>query len=386
MSTLIKNADVVTAREVLSGADVLVADGKITAVGYGLGEADEVIDAGGAWLLPGFVDLHCHGGDGYEFMDADEDGIRHIAKFHLENGTTSMLATTLAADAGETDRCLYNLGKHLASKPGGTIVGVHLEGPWFNPEECGAQNPEYIKPHKAGELTALLSKYPFIKRVSAAPEIEGGLQLGDEGSGLGLLMSVAHTAADFAEVEAAAAHGYTMMTHLYSGMRGVIRKNSFRVAGAVEAGLYLDDMYVEIIADGCHLPHELLKYIYKIKGEDRICLITDAIRAAGMPNGAVTKIGSMERGLDVVVEDEVAKLPDRQSFAGSTATTRRLFENMMAATNGDAVAVAKMASTTPARLVGLNDRGEVSVGKRADLVIMNKDYKIKNVILNGEKI
>lgn len=385
MRVLIKNAEVVTADGILSGSSVLIENDLIAAIGVEE-VADRVIDAGGAWLIPGFVDIHCHGGDGCEFMDAGGDEIRRIADFHLSHGTTAMLATTLAASDSETISALDKLSEYAFENPCSNIVGIHLEGPHFNSSQCGAQNPEYIRPMEAGELSALKAKYPGILRVSAAPEVDGGMALGDEAKALGIVMSAGHTDAEFSEIEEAMGHGYTLMTHLYSGMKGVTRRNSFRIAGAVEAGLYFDDMYVEIIADGCHLPRDLLRYIYKIKGADRICLITDAIRAAGMPNGAKTKIGSLAHGLEVIVEDGVAKLPDRQSFAGSTATADRLFRNMMDITGADIVSVCRMASTTPAKISGLFDRGEIAVGKRADLIIMDKKYKIEKVIHNGVEI
>ena len=384
MKTLIKNANIVTVGGVLKSQSLVFEDGIITAV-VGTSDAERIIDAEGAWLLPGFVDMHCHGGGGYEFMDADEAGIEAIADFHLSHGTTTLIATTLAASDEETAAATACLDAYIASHPASPIAGIHLEGPHFNISQCGAQNPEYIRPLVSGELTEIKTKYQSVMRVSAAPEIEGGMALGDEARSLGIVASCGHTDADFSEIEEAMKHGYSLMTHLYSGMKGVTRKNSFRIAGAVEAGLYFDDMQVEIIADGCHLPPELLRFIYKIKGAERISLITDAIRAAGMPDGAKTKIGSMAAGLDVIVENGVAKLPDRQSFAGSTATTDRLFKNMMMATGGDIVAVSRMASTTPASLMGLSDRGEIAPGKRADLLLMDSDYNVKKVILNGEE-
>ena len=386
MRTLIKNAEIVTSGGILHGASLLIDNGIISALGDICADAEKTLDAGGAWLVPGFVDLHCHGGGGYEFMDATDDEIAAIERFHLSHGTTSMLATTLAASDDETRAALDRLSAYMQGHKKSAIAGVHLEGPHFNPVQSGAQNPAYIRPMSPGELRQIKVKHPGVLRVSAAPEIEGGLALGDEAIELGILMSAGHTDAEFSEIERAAEHGYTLMTHLYSGMKGVTRKNSFRIAGAVEAALYLDGMFVEIIADGCHLPMELLKFIYKIKGADRICLITDAIRAAGMPDGARTKIGSLSAGLDVIVEDGVAKLPDRQSFAGSTATADRLFKNMIAATGGDISAVCRMASTTPARLMGWADRGEIALGLRADLILLDADLNIKNILLIGEQI
>jgi hypothetical protein len=192
--------------------------------------------------------------------------------------------------------------------------------------------------------------------------------------------------ADFSLIEEASQNGYTLMTHLYSGMKGVTRKNAYRIAGAVEAGLYFDHIFVEIIADGKHLPPELLKFIYKIKGADRICLITDASRACGFPEGATSKIGSLLRGTDIIVEDGVAKLPDRTAFGGSVATFDRLVRTMADAIGDDPVSLSRMASTTPASVMGFDDRGEISEGKKADLVITDKKYNVKKVISSGELV
>ena len=382
MRTLIKNAKIVTSEKLLNGC-VAYTDGIIDYVGEEPVEADEIIDAEGAYLVPGFIDIHCHGGNNLEFMDASVEEIGKIADFHKSHGTTTLFATTLAANDEETLEALDNFSEYKKQKPESTLYGVHLEGPWLNPSQCGAQNTSYMKLPNAAELKELKKKYPFIYKVGAAPELQGGAEFGEAGKELGIVMSPAHTDGTFADMEEALKHGYNIMTHLYSGMKGTERKNAYRVAGAVEAGLYFDDYYVEIIADGKHLPLELLKYIYKCTGADRICMITDAIRAAGLPNGAKTKIGSLKRGLDVIVEDDVAKLPDRQSFAGSTATTDRLYKTMAKAignTPESLVALSKMASLTPAKVMGLVDRGEIAVGKLADLLILDENLELVKVI------
>ena len=383
MKTIIINAKIVTKNEIIENGVCAFEDGLICYVGTEQGVADKVIDAQGLYVVPGFIDLHCHGGNGLEFMDASVEEFAKIAQFHLAHGTTTMLATTLAASAVETDCALTNFQKFLKEYPCSTLKGVHLEGPWLNPEQCGAQNVEYMKTPSVEELVVLKEKYPFILRVSAAPELENGYEFGKTGKSLNIVMSPAHTDAEFNEIKRAKESGYTLMTHLYSGMKGVTRKNSFRIAGAVEAGLYFDDLFVEIIADGRHLPQELLQFIYKCKGADRICLITDAIRAAGMKNGEQTVIGSLKNGLPVVVEDEVAKLLDRQSFAGSTATADRLYRTMAQAIGKDMVSLSKMASLTPARVMGWTDRGEIAVGKRADILLINEELEIEKIIFEG---
>ncbi len=384
MKTLVKNAKIVTAERVLENQYCSFTDGIIDYLGEIEKSADQVIDAQGGYLIPGFIDLHCHGGNGLEFMDATLEEIGKIAKFHLEHGTTTMLATTLAAGDDETLSALDTFNKYKEQNPNSTLEGVHLEGPWLNPVQCGAQNVEYMKKPSAKEISDWKEKYPFILRADAAPELDGGIEFGTTCKELGIVASPAHTDAEFSYIELAMKNGYTIMTHLYSGMKGVTRKNSFRIAGAVEAGLYLDEMFVEIIADGRHLPAELLKFIYKIKGADKVCLITDAIRAGGLANGTETVIGSLKHGLPVIVEDEVAKLLDRQSFAGSTATTDRLYRTMAQAIGKDMVALSKMASLTPAKVMGWTDRGEIAVGKKADLLILDNDLQIKKIITNKE--
>ena len=384
MKKLIKNVRIVLPYGIIENGVCLTDNGIIQYVGKDCMSAERVIDGGGNYLIPGFIDLHCHGGCGFEFMDADMHGVEKISEFHLSHGTTTMLVTTLAADQKETIHVLDTFEQYKYKNPESNLLGVHLEGPWLNPDECGAQNAEYMESPNVEKLLQLKKKYPFILRVSAAPELSGGQEFGKAGQDAGIVMSIAHTAADFSEVEKAHINGYTLMTHLYSGMRTVTRKNAFRVAGAVEAGLYLDTMYAEIIADGRHLPEELLKYIYKIKGKDKLCLITDAIRAAGLPEGTKTVIGSLERGLPVIVEDEVAKLMDRKSFAGSTATFDRLYKTMASAIGRDLPALSQMASTTPAKIMGLTDRGEIKAGKLAHLLMLDENLNITKIIY-GER-
>ena len=232
-------------------------------------------------------------------------------------------------------------------------------------------------------LKRIIKKYPFVERVSAAPEVEGGLEVGRAGRDMGLIMSVAHTDADYDEAIRAADNGYTLMTHHYSGMKGVVRVNAFRVAGCIEAGLVDDRFTCEVIADGCHLPAGLLKLIYKCKGAERICLITDGMRGAGLPDGEETMLGRMCDGVPCIIEDGVAKLPDRQSFAGSVATTDRLFRTMHNLAEVDFVDLSKMLSATPARVMGYDDRGAIEVGKRADLLIIDENLKINKIFLKG---
>ncbi len=383
MKILIKNINVVIQSAVLENSSCTFENGIITSVGETPEIFDAVIDGEGGYLMPGFIDLHCHGGDGFDFMDSDIYEMGRIADYHLSHGTTTMLATTLADAPEATKESIRIFEEYQRLNPENPLVGLHLEGPWFSAVQCGAQPVEYFRDPDAKELEELKRAHPYVLRVSAAPELEGAVEFGRKAEELGVIASVAHTDADFFTVERASKNGYTLMTHLYSGMKGVTRKNAYRIAGAVEAGLCLDCLFVEIIADGKHLPAELLRFIYKCKGADRICLVTDASRACGLPEGTRSKIGSLAHGTDIIVEDGVAKLPDRSAFGGSVATFDRLVRTMCGAIGDHPVALAKMASTTPARVMGFDDRGEIAVGKRADLVITDKSYNLKKVIFGG---
>lgn len=370
---------------ILTDATVAFENEKIVYIGKDRLSGAEISDGCGAYLLAGFVDIHCHGGAGYDFMDASAEEIEKIANFHLSHGSTTIVPTTMTDSWEHIYSALDKIAGYYKIARDTVLRGAHLEGPWLSPKQCGAQSPEKMDLPSVDKLRALLKRYPFISRISVAPELENGMAVGKMADETDVVASVAHTDADYDTIIEAADNGYSLMTHLYSGMSGVTRKNAFRVAGAVEAGLYDDRLNVEIIADGRHLPTGLLKLIYKCKGADKICLITDAMRAAGLRDGEESILGRKDCGLPVIVEDEVAKTRDRQSFAGSVATTDRLVKVMLS-TGIDPVNVSKMASATPARVMGLTDRGTVEVGKRADFVLMNEQTEVLKVIRGGETV
>ena len=384
MKNQIINAKIVTPNQVIKNGVLVINDGIIESIGKTPLKSINTIDAEGKYLVAGFIDIHCHGGNGYDFMDATSEQMLEISKFHLSHGTTTLYATTMSDKMSAIESCLdtyktlYDAGNLL------TLNGVHLEGPWLSPSECGAQDTEKMGLPSQSELLRLIEKYPFIKRFSVAPELENGMEVGKLGREKGLVMSVAHTDADFDTLIKAIDNGYSLVTHLYSGMHGVYRKNAYRIAGAVEGALYDDRIFVEIIADGKHLPAGLLKLICKVKGYDKVCLITDAMRGSGFKDGVETVLGRLNGGVKVIIEDGVAKLPDRCSFAGSVATTERLFKTISKLTDIDIINVSKMASLTPARVMGLIDRGSIEVGKRADICLLDNELNVNQVILKGE--
>ena len=202
----------------------------------------------------------------------------------------------------------------------------------------------------------------------------------------GIVSSLSHSNATTEQVFRAYENGMRALTHFYSGMSGVRRIDAFRVGGAIEAGYLLDDLFVEVIADGCHLPKELLQLIYKVKGADRICLVTDSMRGAGMPDGHYV-LGNKNTGLDTIVEDGVAKLPDRCSFAGSVATSDRLVRTFRNLTSAPLYEVVRMASLTPAKLLGISHQtGSIANGKKADLIIFDEHISVSFVMVNGRPL
>jgi len=383
MKLAINNVNVVTLDKVIYGGSVTIENGIITAVSNMPSVAENVIDGNGGYLIPGFIDMHCHGGWGYDFTDCSKDEMSIIANNHLGHGTTTMVATTLTARWNIIKNSLKTFKEYIEENPDGPLVGIHMEGPWFSPAQSGAQDPSYMREPKVEDIEELKSEYPFLMRVSVAPEIDKDMNFAKACEKLGIVVSAGHTDADFECVEKAFDNGYKLLTHFYSGMKGVTRVNAYRVAGAVEAGYYIDGMDVEIIADGRHLPYSLLKLIYKLKGADRVSLVTDATRGCGFLDGTETFIGTKEDPMPIIIKNGVAFMSDGQSFAGSTSTYDRLYRTMAEAIGKDVVALSKMTAYNPARIMKLNDRGEIAVGKRADLIVMNENLEIEKILLKG---
>ena len=383
------NGKIVTPYRIIPQGSILICDGVITAVAEGnLVAADAVeIDAGGQYVAPGFIDIHVHGGGGHDFMDGNEDAFLKIAETHVKYGTTAMLPTTLTSEKqGLLDTLDIYEQANKKNQNGSQFLGMHLEGPYFAMNQRGAQDPRYIRDPDPEEYKAVIAHSRSIRRWSAAPELKGAIEFAHYVKQHGILAALAHTDAIYEEVVDAFDNGYTLATHLYSGMSGVTRRNAFRYAGAVESAFIIDEMDVEIIADGVHLPAPLLKLVYKIKGADRTALITDAMRAAGMPPGN-SILGNIKTGLAVIVEDDVAKLPDRTAFAGSVATADRLVRNMIKLADVPLIDAVRMMTSTPARIIGVSDRkGSIVKGKDGDVVIFDGNIKVDTTIVGGRVV
>lgn len=388
-SLKIFNGKIVLPYRVIPNGTVVIKGNKIAAVSGGdihVPGAIE-IDATGNYISPGFIDIHVHGGGGHDFMDCQETAFLRIAEAHARHGTTAMLPTTLSCEHDEliTTLDLYKQANQKNTK-GAQFLGMHIEGPYFAMNQRGAQDPRYIRNPDPAEYEAIIAHTDVIKRWSAAPELEGALQFAQYLRKHNILPALAHTDALYDEVVKGFENGYTLATHLYSAMSSITRRNAYRYAGTLEAAFLLDEMDVELIADGHHVPAPLLQLAFKIKGADRIALITDAMRGAGMPDGEYI-LGNKQSGLKAIVEDGVAKLPDRTSFAGSVATADKLVYNMMNLANVPVTDAVRMMTRTPARIMGVqNAKGTIAAGMDADIVIFDRQVNIQYTIVQGNII
>jgi N-acetylglucosamine-6-phosphate deacetylase len=383
----IVNGQVITPDGIIRNGSVQISDGIITGISdHDLQIPGSVtLDAGGRYISPGFIDIHVHGGGGYDFMDSTVEAFLEIAKTHARYGTTALFPTTLT---GSTEDIIDTLRTYEKAYPlnesGSEFMGVHLEGPYFAMNQRGAQDPKWIRDPDPKEYQYITSQSGSIRRWSAAPELKGAIPFARYLKSKGILVSLAHTDAIYEEVLEGFQNGYTLATHLYSAMSGVTRRNAYRFAGAIESAFIIDEMDVEIIADGIHLPAPLLKLILKIKGPGKIALITDAMRAAGMPPGE-SVIGNLQTGIKVIVEDGVSKMPDRKSFAGSVATADHLVRTMIQIAGVSITDAIRMMSMTPASIMRISDRkGSIKPGKDADIVLFDEDIRIHTTMIKGK--
>ena len=393
MGLFISGAHVVSPGRDLGVANVRVADGHIVAVGSDArpADGDRVIAADGLTLLPGFVDIHSHGRSGCDFCDATDAAFETIGRDKLRDGVTGFLATGLTRpedELAEMCRCAerYKRGmgdgkRGMGNGYGATCLGVHLEGPFFNGEMAGAQNPAYLKLPDAAFVKRLHAISP-IRKVSLAPELEGAETCIRELVAAGIVASGGHSAADYDTFERARRAGLTHLTHFCNAMMPIHHLRPTMVTG----GLLADDVFVEIITDGVHLSDPMIRLIAKAKGPDRIMLITDAMCAAGCPDGLYT-LG----GLRVNVAGGKATLADVpydpkavvSNVAGSVALFPACFRRFVRVTGWPLEEAIKAAGYNQCRSLGIGDRGEIAPGQIADLVLVDADFTPQTTIVGG---
>jgi len=368
-----------------SRTDVLVEGPTISRVGPALRRPQgvEVVEARGLTVVPGFIDLHVHGGAGADFMDASAEAVRTITAFHAGGGTTAMLATTASSSFPELLAALDNLAVARDSDYAHCdIVGVHLEGPYFAQSKRGCHLARWVRDPVPEEYETVLERYPFVGSMTLAPERPGALALVAALEEAGAVPSAGHSEATAAEVRAAMSRGLRHVTHLYSAMSTITKDGPYRIAGLLEAALLEEGLTTEVIADGRHAPVELLALAVKCKGPQRLCLVTDAMRGAGMPDGIYT-FGGPE-GQEAVVRDGVAVMPDNSGFASSTVRMVDVVRNMVNLVGVPLAQAVEMASTTPAAVLRLSHRkGSIEPGKDADLVLLDAELEVVMTVSRG---
>ena len=388
MSKVFINATLVLPDRLLKDGWLLEQNGKIA--GYGPGtppEADETVDCGGLYLSPGFIDVHCHGGGGGSFGRLELEQHVTAMKLHLRHGTTSMTPTPSTGKA-EDIRKLAEIKAEIDKREDlPHHLGYFLEGPYTQPHpdmKLGDVKPPVLTPELYAE--AVEAAKGVVNRWMAAPELEGGMAFGRALRAAGITGCMGHSNVTFAQVEEAMRNGYSCVVHLYSVMSTVTRDMGFRRGGLVEAGLLLDDLDVEIICDGCHLPPELIRLAVKCKGYDRLMLVSDCGPLGGFPDGEYEADFGMAK-LKVFIEDGVCKPPARNCFLGSVATGDRLVRTVYKQAGIPLWGAVRMATKTPARHCGFAGvKGEITLGADADLICFDDDIQVSRVYLMGRSV
>jgi N-acetylglucosamine-6-phosphate deacetylase len=373
-AVIITNARVLAKGKIVRGADVSVEDGRIRAVGANL-SGGEVIDARGALLAPGFVDLHIHGCAGDDAMDGG-DAVARMAEWLPRTGVTAFLPTTMCDSLEKTRRALEGVRRAQAAPKGATVLGAHLEGPFLNTARKGAQPERYVMAPTLDAYARIAEGYEALPRIlTIAPEVDGAIELirllQDN-----LVLSAGHTDATCEQVLEAADAGLTQTTHLFNAMSPF----SHRAPGAVGAALSDPRIRVQLIADLVHLHPVALKVAWAAKGAARCLLITDAMAATGMPDG------DYRLGANIVqVRGGVARL-EGGALAGSTLTMDRAVHNMVRVVGVPEVEALRMASEYPCDAIGERERGRIELGMVADLVLLDCDYTPSLTIARGEVV
>lgn len=382
MLTQIYNGHILTPEGWINGGSVLFENGHIVEVtksSHLIDKVESPVDAQGMHVVPGGIELHCHGGGGCDFLEGTAEAFRTAAQTHLRHGTTAIYPTLSSASRQMIERACDTC-QQIMREPDTTIMGLHVEGPYFNPRKAGAQMPDAIRLPDPDEYEHWVEDFDCLRRIDAAPELPGAIELGRYATSKGVIASIGHTDAEYPEVKAAYEAGYSHATHFYNGMPGFHNVREFKHAGTVESIYLLENMTVEVIADGIHVPLPILRLVHRMKGVERTALVTDAL--------AVTDSDS-DKAFDprVIIEDGVCKLSDRSALAGSIATMDRLIRTMVMQAGIPLQDAVRMASETPARIMGIYDRkGSIQRGKDADLLLLDDNIKLAAVYSMGRLV
>lgn len=372
---IIKNCKIIFTDRIEEGS-VLIKDGKIAEINPREND-DEILDAEGLYLSPGFIDIHIHGAGGYDTMDGTIEAINTISKVIMNHGTTSFLPTTMTVSIEDINKSMKVIKKlKEEGSEGANVLGAHLEGPFISPKAIGAQNSEYLlKPSIENYKKIVEGCEDAVTSITLAPEVEGANELIEYLSSNGIVCSAGHTKADYKEMMESIKHGISHTTHLYNAMTGFTHREP-GVVGAV----FDSDITTETISDGIHISYPALKLAYKVKTTDKVMLVSDAMMACCMKDGKYA-LG----GQDVYVKEGAARL-ENGALAGSVLTIDKAVENVYKNCNIPLHEAVKMAAYNPAKHCGVEDRkGLINKGYDADLILFDENINIKKVFINGKE-
>ncbi len=378
---LLTGGGVVTPQKMLKSSDVVIDDGIIKMVtseeGSKSDKAATVIDCRGKFVFPGFIDVHTHGGAGFDFKDEDEKAYDALSAYYYRHGVTSVLATLVPLSHELLFLAVRKLATYLKRhRDDSNIVGIHLEGPYINRTMSGGNKKEYIEAPDPKEFRKVLEAGEgFIRLMTVAPELKGIPEIISEARKAGVEIALGHSNADAPTTSDAISLGASQVTHLFNAMPGL----HHRKTGILSEALLSDSLDAQIIADGIHVNPDIIRLAVKIKSPDHIMLITDSMRAAGLPDGEYDSAGNTVR-----VVDGVSRMSDG-TLAGSTLP----FENGVALVAGfkgiDLPALSRMASTTAARSIGIAEQtGSLEAGKKADIVVLDETFKVALTMKEGD--
>jgi N-acetylglucosamine-6-phosphate deacetylase len=377
------NGRVILPREIVNGKAVIVEGDKI----LGIADANSIdagvekIDVGGRYIAPGLIDIHTHGALGHTFNEPTVEAFASITEENVTRGLTSLLATISTAPIPDMVKCLEFSRQWMGeAQEGAQVLGVHLEGPYFSMEQKGAQDPKNIRTPDDGTSDVLLEHHDVITMITYAPELPGALALTARLAKLGIVPAAGHSSARDEDMLAAMEVGLRHAIHVWSGQSSTVREGPWRKPGLLEATLVFDELTAEMIADNKHLPPTLMKLAYKCKGANRLCVVSDATSGAGLPEGARFRMGEME----YEVHDGVGMLLDHTKFAGSTTLVNQMVPILTDVVGIPLVEAIRMATLTPARIIGVDDRkGSLEADKDADIAIFEDDFTAWRTMIGG---
>ena len=380
MLTQLINGKIFTPNGWLEKGSVLIRDNKVLEVtncDLGLVGAN-IIDVKGMYIVPGFVCMHAHGAGGHDFTEGTEEAFRTAVKAHQRHGATCIFPTMSASSFDEIRQGTATCEKLMAEEDT-PIMGLHLEGPYLNPSRASDLYGEKLCEVRPEDYKSVVESTNCIKRWDASPELPGALDFARYMRTKGILTAMSHTEVEFLAAKEAFEAGFTHTAHFYNGMPGFHKCREYKYEGTVESVYLLDDMTIELIADGRHLPDTILRLAYKLKGVDKTCLVSDSMRFAGGEGVAINDP-------DIFVEDGVCKSRKNHHLAGSIATMDRVVRNTVKA-GIPFEDVIRMVTETPAKLMGVFDRkGSLEKGKDADIVVLDSKLEVRAVCSMGKVV